>query len=328
MTQDPIFAESSNENNDNIIPKSRILIVEDDTAVRNMVTEFLGKRSFEIREATNGVEGLRIAMTEKPDAILVDIIMPEMDGLEMIRQLRQHPGTMLIPVIVMTAVSNLETKINVFRAGGDGLLQKPFDLQELEVRIDRAIQISSNFMKLTYVDALTGVYNRRLFDDRLPVELNRSKRYNQPLALVMVDIDHFKKFNDTYGHRAGDFVLNAVGQTIKKSLRTQDIVCRYGGEEFCIIMPMTLSKDAAMVMSRIRSDFQDRYFHSPYDKTDFNVNISIGVAQYPNDSNEGDNLVRCADEALYEAKETGRNRVVIYNPASTVFKNRVSKLQF
>lgn len=322
MADETIIAETEET------PKARILVVEDDVQVRNMVTEFLTKRGFEVREAVNGLEGLNIAVTEKPDAILVDIIMPVMDGLDMIRQLRQHPGTMLIPVIVMTAVNNLDTKITVFKAGGDGLLIKPFDLQELEVRIDRAIQISSSFMKLTYVDALTGVYNRRFFDEKLPIEANRAKRYGQSMALVMVDIDHFKKFNDTYGHRAGDFVLSSIGQHVKKSLRTQDFVCRYGGEEFAVIMPMTLSKDAGMVMSRIRADLQDRYFHSPYDNMDFNILISIGVAQFPVDAENPDMLIRAADEALYEAKETGRNRVVLYNAASTVFKKRVSNLKF
>ncbi len=311
-----------------VLLKPRILLVEDNPAVRSMIVDFLSKRDYEIFEATNGKEGLQIATTEKPDVILADIIMPEMDGLELIRQIREQPGTMLIPIIVMTAVNNLETKINVFRAGGDGMLIKPFDLQELEVRIERSIQVSQNFMKLTYVDALTGVYNRRFFDDRLPTEVNRTRRYNQPMSLVMFDIDHFKKFNDTYGHRAGDFVLSSLAQHVKKSLRTQDIVCRYGGEEFTVIMPMTRGVDSAMVMSRIRADLNDRFFYSPYDKQDFNIRISVGISKLPEDGAEPDTLLRAADEALYEAKETGRNKVVLYNPASNIFKDRISKLKF
>lgn len=308
--------------------KPRVLLVEDNPAVRSMIVDFLSKRDFELFEASNGKEGLEIATTEKPDVILADIIMPEMDGLELIRHIREQPGTTLIPVIVMTAVNNLETKISVFKAGGDGMLIKPFDLQELEVRIERAIQVSRSFMKLTYVDALTGVYNRRFFDDRLPTEINRTRRYNQPMALVMFDIDHFKKFNDTYGHRAGDFVLSSLAQHVKKSLRTQDIVCRYGGEEFTVIMPMTKGEDAAMVMSRIRADLSDRFFYSPYDKQDFNIHISIGIARLPEDGMEASVVMRAADEALYEAKETGRNKVVLYNPASNIFKDRISKLNF
>ncbi len=308
--------------------KSRVLLVEDDAAVRTMVVEFLQKRNYEIYEAANGLDGLQIATMEKPDVILVDIIMPGMNGLDLIKNIRKNPGTMLIPVIVVTAVNDLETKINVFRAGGDGLLIKPFDLQELDVRIERAIQISQNFMKLTYVDALTNVFNRRLFDDRLPTEINRTKRYNHELSLVMIDIDYFKKFNDTYGHRAGDFVLSSLAQYVKRSLRTQDFVCRYGGEEFIVIMPMTQSKDAAMVMSRIRADLQDRSFYSPFDHRDFNIQISVGVAQFPADADDADSLTRAADDALYEAKETGRNKVVIYDHASTVFKNKVDKLDF
>ncbi|KAB2881176.1 diguanylate cyclase [bacterium] len=308
--------------------KPRVLLVEDNPAVRNMILDFLGKRDYEIFEASNGLEGLQIATTEKPDVILADIIMPEMDGFELISRVREQPGTMLIPIIVMTAVNNLETKINVFKAGGDGLLIKPFDLQELQVRIERAIQVSRNFMKLTYVDSLTGVYNRRFFDDRLPTEVNRTRRYQQPLALVMFDIDHFKKFNDTYGHRAGDFVLSSLAQHVKKSLRTQDIVCRYGGEEFTVIMPMTRGEDAAMVMSRIRADLNERFFYSPYDKQDFNIRISVGISRHPEDGMEADAIMRTADEALYEAKETGRNKVVLYNPASNIFKDRISKLKF
>ncbi|MBX7151743.1 diguanylate cyclase [bacterium] len=303
--------------------RPRILVVEDDPSVRNMIIDFLGKRNFEIYEGKTGEQGLELATTEKPDVILTDLIMPGLDGLEMIRQLRQQPGTMLIPIIVLTAINSLDTKINVFRAGGDGLLIKPFDLQEMQVRIERAIQISRNFMKLTYIDALTAVYNRRLFDERLPIEINRTKRYTQPLSLVMIDIDFFKSFNDTYGHRAGDFVLSAIGQHLRKSLRTQDFVCRYGGEEFAIIMPMTKGSDAAMVMSRIRADLQERYFYSPYDDMDFNVHISVGVAQYPDDAADYDSLVRAADDALYEAKNTGRNKVVIYSHELHSMKNKL-----
>jgi two-component system cell cycle response regulator len=320
--------EESPKEGEAVPAKSRVLLVEDDATVRSMVVDFLKPRHYEIYQAVNGLEGLQIATMEKPDVILLDIIMPEMNGLDLIKNIRKQPGTMLIPIIVLTAVNNIETKINVYRAGGDGILSKPFYLQELEVRIERAIQISNNFMKLTYVDALTGVFNRRLFDDRLPTEINRTKRYSQNLSLIMLDIDHFKKFNDTYGHRAGDFVLSSLAQHIKKSLRTQDFVCRYGGEEFVIIMPMTKGPDAAMVMSRIRADLQDRYFYSPYDNQDFNIHISVGVAQVPEDASDADSLTRAADEALYEAKETGRNKVVLYSHASNVFKNKIDKLNF
>lgn len=323
MAQKHKKSQSKQEPNSENEYRPRILVVEDDPSVRNMIIDFLGKRNFEIYEAKTGEEGLELATTEKPDVILTDLIMPGLDGLEMIRQLRQQPGTMLIPIIVLTAINSLDTKINVFRAGGDGLLIKPFDLQEMQVRIERAIQISRNFMKLTYIDALTAVYNRRLFDERLPIEINRTKRYSQPLSLVMIDIDFFKSFNDTYGHRAGDFVLSAVGQQLRKSLRTQDFVCRYGGEEFAIIMPMTKGSDAAMVMSRIRADLQERYFYSPYDDMDFNVRISVGVAQYPEDATDYDSLVRAADDALYEAKNTGRNKVVIYSQELHSMKNKL-----
>lgn len=296
--------------------KERVLIVEDDAAVRDMVMDFLVKRDFEVITASTGEEGLLIATTEKPDVILVDILMPGIDGIELIQRLRMQPGTKLIPILVLTAVNSLETKVRVFQAGGDGMLIKPFDLQELQVRIERALRVSKDFLELTYLDALTGVYNRRFFDDRLLVEINRGKRYNNPLSLAIFDIDFFKKFNDTYGHRAGDFVLNALAQFVKKQLRSQDIVCRYGGEEFCIIMPMTKGYDAAMVLSRLRSDLQNRYFYSEFDNRDFNILISVGVAECPTDATEADALIRTADEALYEAKHTGRNRVVLFHGSS------------
>jgi diguanylate cyclase (GGDEF)-like protein len=306
--------------------KNRILVVEDDTAVMTMVVDFLTNRNYEVISARTGEEGLLIGTTEKPDVILVDILMPGIDGIELIERLRDQRGTKLIPIIVLTAVNDLETKLKVFRAGGDGMLIKPFDLQELQIRIERALQVSHNFMELTYVDSLTGVYNRRFFDDRLLVEINRSRRYGNSLSLVLFDIDFFKKFNDTYGHRAGDFVLNALSTHVKKQLRSQDIVCRYGGEEFGVIMPMTRGYDAAMVLSRLRSDLQSRYFYSEYDNRNFNILISVGIAEFPTDARDDDALVRAADEALYEAKNTGRNKVVLYHAAEPPSDEGESKM--
>jgi two-component system, cell cycle response regulator len=290
----------------------RIVIVEDDTEVRQSIGRFLKEYDYEIFEAGSGPEGLAKATIEKPDVILIDLRLPGMDGLTLVRELRKRAGTVMIPIIIITAASDLYTRINVFKAGADGLMIKPFDVHELLARVERAVEVSVGFSRLTNLDALTEIFNRRYFNNRLESEYSRARRHRHSISLAMIDIDFFKHFNDTYGHQAGDFVLRSVAQFIKQALRVQDIVCRYGGEEFTAIMPVTSKPDAVMVMDRIRASIAQQPFIMEPDTPVFNVRISVGIAEFPADAVNENDLIRFSDQALYQAKNTGRDKVVAY----------------
>ncbi len=303
----------------------RILIIEDDALIRQPVAQFLRSKGYEILEADNGPEGLEKATSEKPDMILLDLRLPGMDGLAVTRELRRRAGTMMIPINVITGLNDRQTRIDVFRAGGDGLLMKPFDLEELLARVERAVEVSRGFTRLTHIDALTEIYNRRYFNGRIEVEFSRARRHRHALALAMIDIDFFKHFNDSYGHQAGDFVLRAVAQFIKKSLRIQDIVCRYGGEEFAVIMPVTAKADAVLVLDRIRAQIDQQRFRMDGVAEPFEIRISAGIAAFPSDADNEMALIHCSDTALYEAKKTGRNKVHAYAGCADSVENKILK---
>jgi diguanylate cyclase (GGDEF)-like protein len=274
----------------------------------------LGSFGFNLLEASNGHDGIETATSEKPDMILVDIVMPDMRGIELIRQLRLQMGTLLIPVLVITGLHDVQTRIEAYQAGADCVLVKPVDPDELLARIERSIEMWDRFSRLTYLDALTEIYNRRFFDASLSAELNRSLRHQQIFSLVMIDIDFFKLFNDQYGHHAGDFVLRSVAQFIKQSVRKQDIVSRYGGEEFTVIMPLTAKSDSGKVMDRIRDKLSQTSFDMDHGQQTFQVKISVGVAEFSVDAQNETDLINASDQALYQAKNSGRNKVVIHQP--------------
>lgn len=292
--------------------RKKILIIDDEPEYRLSVVRLLRSYGLNMLEASDGQEGIATATSEKPDLILVDIMMPGMHGIELIRQLRFQLGTLLIPVIVITGSDSVANRIAAYQAGADGILIKPFDADELLARVERALSVGDRMAELTYLDSLTGIYNRRFFDASISAELNRSLRHQQNFSLVMIDIDFFKRFNDEFGHHAGDFVLRSVAQFVKQSVRKQDIVCRYGGEEFTVIMPHTRKSDAGKVLDRIRARLSETDFKMEHEPQPFRVRISVGVAEFPGDAQNEFDLITASDQALYQAKNSGRNRVVLF----------------
>ncbi len=298
--------------------QKKILIIDDDLKFRMSVTRLLSSYGFIILDAPDGQTGMEKATSEKPDLILVDIMMPGIHGVELIRQLRLQMGTLLIPVLVITALPDVHTRIEAYQAGADSVMLKPFAPDELLARIERSIELWDRLSGLTHIDSLTGIYNRRFFDASLSAELNRALRHQQRFSLVMTDIDFFKHFNDRYGHHAGDFVLRSVAQFIKQSVRKQDIVCRYGGEEFTVIMPQTAKTDAGKVMDRIRQKLSQTPFMLDPDKPAFEIHISVGVSEFPGDAQNETDLTNASDQAMYQAKNTGRNKVVVHQPIPVI----------
>jgi len=305
----------------------RILVIDDDPQTSQVVRSWYKGEPYEILDATNGEQGLDMARSRRPDLILLDLRMPGIDGLVVAQELKSDPGTQAIPVIMLTACRDVDAKVQAFSAGTDDYITKPFEFEEVDARIRSMLRkrqllvgLESTIEELTdtnqqleqllMVDEKTGLYNFREFRRRLREEWARASRYDTPLSLVFLDIDDFKKLNDTLGHPAGDRVLAEFATLVTGGARANDVAARYGGEEFSIILPHTDATMAARVAERIRRAVSEFVFIEEEQPT--HITVSAGVATYP--STRGvdsvDELVRAADVALYQAKDQGKDCVV------------------
>jgi len=314
--------------------RHRILIVDDDPGTVRLLRSWFEDRRYEILEAGNGEQALAIAATGRPDLILLDLNMPDPDGIAVARQLKGDAQTRAIPIILLTAVRDSSTKVEAFAAGADDYVTKPFAFEEVGARIetmlrrrDALVQLEStvadlnstnaHLEQLLMLDEKTGLYNFRAFRQRLVEEWNRSSRYDTKLSLVFFDIDHFKLVNDTLGHPAGDRILQEFATLVTGGARANDIAARYGGEEFAVVLPHTDGFMALRVAERVRRAVAEFVFNE--DETPSRITVSAGVATYPStpELDTVDMLIRAADEALYSAKDRGRNRVVEATGAGT-----------
>ena len=305
----------------------RILVIDDDPQTSQVVRSWYKGEPYEILDAANGEQGLDMARSRRPDLILLDLRMPGIDGLIVAQELKSDPGTQAIPVMMLTACRDVDAKVQAFSAGTDDYITKPFEFEEVAARIRSALKkrqllvgLESTIEELTdtnqqleqllMVDEKTGLYNFREFRRRLREEWARASRYDTPLSLVFLDIDDFKKLNDTLGHPAGDRVLAEFATLVTGGARANDVAARYGGEEFSIILPHTDATMAARVAERIRRAVSEFVFIE--DEQPTHITVSAGVATYP--STRGvdsvDELVRAADVALYQAKDQGKDCVV------------------
>lgn len=304
--------------------KAKVLLVEDDPIQASATKEILRKVGYEILWAEDGINAIKLVKSEKPDIILLDVILPGMDGYEVCRWLKLDENSKGIPVIMLTVKKELSDKISGLQIGADDYLPKPYNELELNARIYALLRTKAlqdelkmknkqledlldkvNYMAIT--DALTGLYNRRRFHDVLTSEHERAKRYGTPFSLVMLDIDHFKKINDTYGHNVGDAVLKEVSGILLNSIRDIDTASRYGGEEFMIILPSTDRVQSRIVAERMREAIEQHDFAG----IDSKISVSIGISGMPDAKVDNEEkLIRCADFAMYRAKQLGRNRTV------------------
>lgn len=291
-----------------------ILIVDDVPTNVQILAEVLSSL-YRIKVASNGVDALKIAQRELPDLILLDVMMPGMDGFEVCRHLKADARTHKIPVIFVTAKnadSDEELGLNL---GAIDYITKPFVIPITKVRIRNHIRLKQQadlLESLSLLDGLTNIPNRRRFDETLLLEWKRAMRDETPLSLLMIDIDYFKQYNDHYGHGAGDICLQRVAATLAKNLaRPNDLIARYGGEEFVVILPDTDQQAALQVAERLRECIIKLALPHACSEAESVVTISVGVAtqikipEYflPQTLNDA------ADNALYMAKASGRNRV-------------------
>jgi diguanylate cyclase (GGDEF)-like protein len=301
-----------------LIRGARVLIVDDDRMqcehVARLVTEWQAKPY----TAQTLAEALRLFREAHPDVVLLDVMMPHVDGYKMAQMFKREAA--FIPVILLTALDDIDSKQRGLAAGADEFLIKPVNVLELQIRMSSMLRIkrlaneleraNKELAALATTDALTKVANRRMLDQRLLEEFERSRRYLRPLAILVVDVDHFKSVNDTYGHQVGDRVLTEVARSIQDSIRKSDLVGRFGGEEFVIVAPETPAAPVHNLAERIRINIQKRTAAAK-DTGIPTVTASLGVATTELDVNTVAELLKRADDALYAAKQAGRNRVIV-----------------
>jgi diguanylate cyclase (GGDEF)-like protein len=306
----------------------RILIADDHEDNVELLRARLEARGYEVHAARNGEQALELVGQCDPDLILLDVMMPKMDGMEVARRIKANPDLPFIPIIMQTALDTTESKVEGLDAGADDYITKPINFAELEARVKSLLRIKAlqdalsererqlsdmneKLLSISRTDALTGLDNRRHLEERLDEMFEHSRRLGEPLGCVMFDLDRFKSVNDTYGHQAGDQVLKELAGILTREAREIDHVGRYGGEEFMLLLPGTVLDSAVVFAERVRSAVEANTF--TLRETTITRTISAGVASYPFPGIESpDALVRAADDALYVAKETGRNRVVRY----------------
>ena len=292
----------------------RVLVVDDSDLNIRIISDLLQEYCI-VLTARNGPDALRIASSEPtPDLILLNVVMPTMDGYQVCREIKGAEKTKDIPVIFLTARNGLEDEEYGLRLGAIDYITKPFNPSILKAKVKNHLKLKhyrDSLVKSTMVDGLTGIPNRRHFDETLAIEWRRALRSGQPLSLIMADIDYFKNYNDTYGHLEGDACLRMVATQLRQSLRRPgDLVGRWGGEEFACILPETDSTGAMIVAEQLRKSIIDLAIPHASSSVAPIVTISLGATtMIPNPGTDAIELIKRSDEALYKAKRAGRNQI-------------------
>ena len=300
--------------------RERILVVDDNHDNVDIIGTRLRFRGYDIDEAGDGARALECVRNSPPDLILLDVMLPDIDGYEICRRVKGDASLPFIPIILVTARDSTGDKVAGLDAGADDYLTKPIDFPELEARVRSMLRIkrlqdeveekNRELERLSISDGLTGLFNHRHIHALLHEEFERADRTGERLAVAMFDLDHFKAVNDTYGHQAGDRVLQQLADILNESAREIDRVGRYGGEEFMVLLPDTSIDDAEVFVERVRREVARKPF-AIGDQEPLRMTISAGISTYPHaEIGNAETLVRVADEALYAAKAAGRNRVV------------------
>ncbi|MCH6559510.1 diguanylate cyclase [candidate division KSB1 bacterium] len=310
------------------MPSSRILVVDDVPVNIQLLVTYLAAEGYDVVSAKDGHDAMKAVKEHQPDLILLDVMMPKMNGFKVCEVIKSDDATKFIPVILVTALNELEDKVKGMNSGADDFLAKPFNKLELLVRVRSLLRIKhlhdelqekvielqrtkEELRQLAITDGLTGLYNYRYFKEQLLQELKRAQRHSLDISVVMIDIDHFKQYNDKNGHPAGDVVLKDIARLLRDNIRNIDLAARYGGEEFSLILIETDKPSAKIVSEKIRKLVEDYGFAYESSQPDGKLTISTGVATFPEDGEDFDTLVSKADQRLYRAKEAGRNLIFV-----------------
>lgn len=285
-------------------PVRKALVVDDDTAIRRIVAVLLKNAGYETLEAENGDVATRLILEHQPHIVITDWEMPELDGPGLCKWIRAANLRNYTYVIVLTVRSDVEDLIHSLNSGADDFVRKPIDRDELTARIragERVLALEQRLSLLATQDALTGLPTRATFLEQMGKEWSRSVLHNVPLTCVMLDIDFFKRINDTYGHPAGDVLLREFALSLRSCVRASDFVARYGGEEFCLVLPDSSADGAVALIEQLRSRLS-----SPDNKVAFSAGVATREA-----GESAESLIERADNALYRAKGTGKDRTVV-----------------
>ena len=293
-----------------------ILVVDDEEDISRTLKEVLTLPGYNVWTASGGLEAINMMKDICFSIVITDIRMPGMDGVQVTRKFKEVNSD--TTVIAITGQASIQSALALLEEGAYDYITKPFNINEVRLIVKRAaeryrllneVKETKIYQQLAITDGLTEVYNRHYFNQTLPKELERAKRYKVPLSFLMVDIDYFKKFNDTQGHLAGDWALKRVSQVMIGSVRAPDMVFRYGGEEFAVVLPETHKLDATVVAERMRANVSlTRFMDSKFMPTQ-QLTISIGVCAFPVDAQNLEEVIKNADTHLYSAKHLGRDRI-------------------
>lgn len=309
----------------------KVLLIDDSIAYSQVIQSYVESAGHSVITACDGEQGILKFLEHKPDLVLLDVNMPNMDGYQCARHIRKNcqQGNLWIPIIFLSAEVTDDAIVKGIDSGGDDYLLKPITLKVLSAKLRAMARIanmrkeledaSAHLKRLSLVDGLTQLYNRRHFDEALELEWSRSNRSQAPLSLIICDIDHFKAFNDNYGHVAGDDALVKASKTIIETLkRPSDMPARYGGEEFVVILPDTPTVGAMIVAEQLRTAMNTLTIPHAFSNAANIVTMSFGVSTYyPNQTKASYvELVKSADRGLYRAKKNGRNRIELQSLSS------------
>ena len=295
----------------------RVLIVDDTRNIHALVKARLAGEPVELHSAYSSADGLSMAATLLPDLVLLDVDMPDIDGFEVCRRLKEHPATMTIPIVFLTGAGSTDSKIRGLELGAVDYVTKPFEPAELRARVRAALRtkyLLDLLNKKAMIDGLTGLWNRTYFDQTLAAQTSLARRCGQACSVVICDLDHFKGINDRCGHLTGDEALRCVAACMQATCRIEDVVCRFGGEEFGILVPNTPADKALIMAERLRKNIEK--LQLSHRGMPVQITCSFGIADLSTCSEK--DIVSHADAALYRAKQNGRNRIEIAGEAAAL----------